>query len=139
MARPVVSAGPGGAATVEFCRTKGSTVKKLNSATDLFESIEVDLWGPTYSVRQPTRAIERKVQAIVEKMEAMPDDTADAELIDSLCDLLDVFLEPLPDEDGKKTHAKTVIRKMYQDEKIGLAHVEALFERISALRAERPT
>lgn len=114
-------------------------MKKLNAATDLFESIEVDLWGPTYSVRQPTRAIERKVAAVLEKIEAMPEDADDAEIIDQLCELLDVFLEPLPDADGKKTHAKTVIRKMYQDEKIGLAHVEALFERISALRADRPT
>lgn len=113
-------------------------MKTLNAATDLFESIEVDLWGPKFSVRQPTRAVEKKVAATLEAIEQLPENAEDKVVIDHLCDLLDVFLEPIPDEEGKRTHAKTIIRKMYSDEKIGLAHVEALFERISELRSERP-
>jgi hypothetical protein len=113
-------------------------VKTLNAATDLFESIEVDLWGPKFSVRQPTRSVEKKVATALKEIEQLPEDSDDKVVVDALCDLLDVFLEPIPDEDGKKTHAKTVVRKMYQEEKIGLAHVEALFEKISDLRAERP-
>jgi hypothetical protein len=113
-------------------------VKTINAATDLFESIEVDLWGPKFSVRQPTRAVEKKVQATLKEIERLPEDSDDKVVVDHLCDLLDVFLEPIPDEDGKRTHAKTIVRKLYADEKIGVAHVEALFERISDLRAERP-
>lgn len=114
-------------------------MKTLNAATDLFESIEVDLWGPKFSVRQPTRSVEKKVQATLEGIENLPEDASDDQVVEALCDLLDVFLEPIPDEDGKKTHAKTVVRNLYKEEKIGVAHVEALFERISELRSERPT
>lgn len=114
-------------------------MKTINVATDLFESIEVVLWdGEKYSVRQPTRAVEKKVQATLEEIEQLPEEADDKAVIDHLCDLLDIFLEPIPNEDGKKTHAKTVVRKAYADERIGVAHVEALFERISDLRAERP-
>lgn len=113
-------------------------MKTINAATDLFESIEVDLWGPKFSVRQPTRAVEKKVAATLEDIQNLPEDADDKVVVDALCDLLDIFLEPLPDEDGKKTHAKTIVRKMYADEKIGVAHVEALFEKISDLRTERP-
>lgn len=114
-------------------------MKTINAATDLFEAIEVDLWGPKFSVRQPTRSVEKKVQAALEAIENLPEDSDDKVVVDHLCELLDVFLDPIPDDDGKKTHAKTIVRKMYADEKIGVAHVEALFERISELRSERPT
>lgn len=114
-------------------------MKTLNAATDLFEPIEVDLWGPKFSVRQPTRAVERKVEEAFKALEALPEDAAEDTAIDALAELLNVLLEPIADEDGKKTHAKTVVKSKYKADEIGLGHVEMLFERISVLRAERPT
>jgi hypothetical protein len=114
-------------------------MKTLNAATDLFEVIEVDLWGPKFSVRQPTRAIERQAEEALKAVEALPDDANDDTSLEALAGLLDVILEPIPDADGKKVHAKTVIKQKYKTGEIGYAHVEALFDRIGALRAERPT
>ena len=113
-------------------------MKTINAATDLFPPFVVDLWGPTFSVRQPTRAVERKVQAALEEIENIPEDADDKVVVDALAELLDVLLEPLPDEDGKKTHAKTIVRKKYAAEEIGVAHIERMFELIAEQRAERP-
>lgn len=114
-------------------------MKTLNAATDLFEPIEVDLWGPKFSVRQPTRAVERKVEEAFKKLEGLDDDAGEDAAIDALAELLDILLEPIAGEDGKKTHAKTIIRQKYKADEIGYGHVEMLFERISTLRSERPT
>lgn len=114
-------------------------MKTLNAATDLFDPIEVDLWGPKFSVRQPTRAVERKVEEAFKKLEALDDEAGEDAALDALAELLDVLLEPIPDADGKKVHAKTVVRQKYKADEIGYGHVEMLFERISTLRSERPT
>jgi hypothetical protein len=114
-------------------------MKTLNAATDLFDPIEVDLWGPKFSVRQPTRAVERKVEEAFKNLEALDDEAGEDAALEALAELLDVLLEPIGDEDGKKIHAKTVVRQKYKADEIGYGHVEMLFERISALRSERPT
>ena len=114
-------------------------MKTLNAATDLFEPIEVDLWGPKFSVRQPTRAVERKVEEAFKSLESLDDEASEDAAIEALGELLNTLLEPIGDEDGKKVHAKTVILKKYKADEIGYGHVEMLFERISALRSERPT
>jgi len=113
-------------------------VKTINAATDLFEAVEVDLWGPKFSVVQPTRAVERKIVDALKSVEDIPDDADEDVIFDALAGILDLQLEPIPGEDGKKTRAKTVVKGLYKDGKIGIAHLEALFEVIASHRAERP-
>ena len=112
-------------------------MKTINAATDLFESIEVDLWGTKFSVRQPTRAFEKKINDLIESLGDVPEGD-DSVQLEHYCDILNIVLEPIPDENGKKTQAKTVLKKLYAEEAIGVAHVSALLDRISEYRAERP-
>ena len=114
-------------------------MKTINAATDLFETIEVDLWGTKFSVVQPTRAVERKIIEALKAVEEIPDDADEDAIFDALAGILDLQLDPIADEAGKKTRAKTVVKNLYKDGKIGIAHVEALFEVIATHRAERPS
>jgi hypothetical protein len=113
--------------------------QKINAATDLFKVIEVDLWGDSFVVRQPTRAVERKVEAAAKSLEALGEDAAPEDVIASMGDMLDAILEPVPNEEGKKRHAKTVVKEKYAADQIGFAHVEALLDSIAQARSERPT
>ena len=114
-------------------------MKTINAATDLFESVEVDLWGPKFSVVQPTRAVERKIIEALQSVEDIPEDADEDTVFDALAGILDLQLDPIPGEDGKKTRAKTVVKGLYKEGKIGIAHLEALFEVIASHRAERPS
>lgn len=114
-------------------------MKTINAATDLFETIEVDLWGTKYAVVQPTRAVERKIIDALKVVEEIPDDADEEVIFDALAGILDLQLDPIAGEDGKKVRAKTVVKALYKDGKIGIAHIEALFEVISTNRAERPS
>lgn len=119
--------------------------RKINAA-ELFEPVEIDLWGTKFGLREATRSIEA---SLAEKMEAMKnldvdEDASEAEQLEKslpiLLDMIDVMLEPLGDEDGKKSHAKTVLKKLYDDDKIGVSHIEALVNRLKEVAMEaRPT
>ncbi|HTU15634.1 MAG TPA: hypothetical protein VMF31_10575 [Solirubrobacterales bacterium] len=113
--------------------------KKLNAATDLFEIVEVDLWGPTYTLRQPTRKIERQMDEVLEQLEGLPADATDEQTLAAIAEVVNVLLEPVPDETGKKTAAKTVLKNKYKDESIGLGHVNQLFNGLMEMRSERPS
>jgi hypothetical protein len=113
--------------------------KKLVASTDLFDAIEVDLWGDNFVVRQPTRAVERKVEEAAKGLDEMDDGTTPEEVVAAMGDMLDAILEPVPNEEGKKRHAKTVVKERYAADQIGFAHIEALLDKIAQLRSERPT
>ena len=113
--------------------------QKISASTDLFSIIEVDLWGDNFTVRQPTRAVERKVEEAAKSLENLAEDAEGEEVIAAMGDMLDAILEPVPNDEGKKRHAKTVIKEKYAADQIGFAHVEALLDKIAQLRSERPT
>ncbi len=115
-------------------------MKTINVTTDLFEPIKVILWdGSEFSVVQPTRAVERKIVEALKAVEEIPEDADEEAVFDALAGILDIQLEPIPGEDGKKTRAKTIAKRCYKEEKIGIAHLERTFELISEHRAERPS
>ena len=114
-------------------------MKTINAATDLFESIEVDLLGAKFAVVQPTSAVERKIIDALKAVEDIPEDADEDTVFDALAGILDLQLDPIPGEDGKKTRAKTVVKNLYKEEKIGIAHLERMFEIIADQRAERPS
>jgi hypothetical protein len=113
--------------------------KKINASTDLFNAIEVDLWGDSFVVRQPTRAVERKVEEAAKSLDALEEDASSEDVIAAMGEMLDAILEPVPNEEGKKRHAKTVVKEKYAADQIGFAHVEALLDKIAQARSERPT
>lgn len=112
---------------------------KTITTTDLFEPINVELWGSKFRLREGTRTVEEKMQAQWEAFEQLPEDAPAKDSIEPLADLLDILLEPLGDEDGKKVAAKTVIKREYKADNIGLAHVIALCERMGEASGRRPT
>lgn len=109
------------------------------STADLFDEIHIDLWGTKFRQREATRTIEEKVSQQWDAFEALPDDTTKEEALEPLCDLLDVVLEPLGDEKGKKTKVKTVVKREYAADRIGFAHVLRLCERLGEANGVRPT
>lgn len=114
--------------------------KRLNAATDLFEPVVVDLWGPEYSLLQPTRVVEEKMEAAQEKLNNLPSDSTDEATFAAICEVIDVHLEPLPDNEGvKPPRAKTHLKKKYKDKEIGISHVMQLMDALVEMRSERPT
>lgn len=106
----------------------------ITAATDLFQPVEVELWGRTYTVTEPTRAVERKHQDALDAAEKLPDDASDEQFFDAEVEILDVLLEPAPVEDGKKLRAKTHLTQLYKQGKIGRGHVERLYMKIAEAR-----
>ena len=119
---------------------------KTISTSKLFEETHVDIEGDKFLLRQATRTVEekhRKLVRVLEDKEAedVGDGTdADAEIVAALLDmygdLLDIWLEPLGDS---KVHAKTLVKKAYKEDKIGLSHLRELSQQIAEAGSNRPT
>jgi hypothetical protein len=117
---------------------------------ELFDPIDIDLFGQVFRLRNSTRSLELKsadkMEELTEAFERIAEEELDeAEsrklLMPIYYDVLDLMLEPTEGEDGKKTHAKTAIKKAYDDDKIGLVAIRALVTEIAKAREEerRPT
>jgi hypothetical protein len=114
--------------------------RKTISVADLFDDVEINLWGDSkFRLRPRTRSIEEKVIAKQKEFEGLPEDTPPEDAIAPIAALLDILLEPVPEEGSKKVSAKTVIVREYKADKIGLSHVLALSERLVEVANERPT
>jgi hypothetical protein len=137
--------------------SKGRTI----TVAELFEPINIDFFGTVFPLRTPTRSREEKAQAkeaeledaneeIATRQEAFESDPdknpfTEAEareiIMPLFYDMLDLLLEPAETESGKTTHAKTVVKKAYDDDKIGLQTIQVLIDKIAQVRKEeqRPT
>lgn len=127
-------------------------MKKIEMA-ELFEPVEIGLWGQHYEVLLATKQIEGKVgQALTAVVAAdqMEPETAegatedelqvfsDAERlkkVDIYAAAIDTVLKPLDQDnngDGpsKAPRAKTHLVKLYKAGDIGLVHLEAAFEQV---------
>jgi uncharacterized protein with von Willebrand factor type A (vWA) domain len=113
--------------------------KTLNAATDLFEVVEVDLWGPKFSLNQPTRVVENNMEKALEALMEQPDDASDEDTFAAICEVIDALLTPIPDEEGKKSAAKTVLKAKYKAQEIGIGHINQLMEALMEERASRPS
>lgn len=118
-------------------------------AAELFDPIDIDLFGATFRLKTPTRsgeeALSDKETDLSEAMEKVADERLDERaarkvLMPIFYDMLDLMLEPNTDSD-KKLHAKTTVKKLYTEDKIGLTVIRALIAEIGNARAEerRPT
>jgi hypothetical protein len=114
--------------------------KTLDVATDLFEPVEIKLWGgEKYTLNQPTRVVERNMEKALEALMEQPDDASDEDTFAAICEVVDALLTPVPDEEGKKSAAKTVLKAQYKAEKIGIGHINQLMEVLMEERASRPS
>lgn len=124
---------------------------KTISIADLFDETLVNIEGDEFRLRHPTRSVEEKHRAKLREVEAIDTDALQKEVgedpvalekraaelnLEIYGDILDIWLEPLGE---KKVHAKTVVKKAYKDDKIGIAFVEELASRIGEAGQRRPT
>ena len=113
--------------------------KKLNAA-ELFETIEVNLWGEgEYRVREATRKVEAQLTEMEAKLDKLGDDIDDLgkeAQFDVFADMASAILVPVEGQ----VQAKTVLKKLYKADVIGLSHVMELLDRLTEIRREqRPT
>lgn len=114
-------------------------MKTLNASTDLFEPVELNLWGSKYSLLEPTRKVEKAVETAQKVVDDLSDDAPEEEQFAAIVGVVDEMLEPLPDEAGKKPpRAKTVLKGLFKQEKIGAGHVIKLMDALAEARTERP-
>lgn len=115
--------------------------RKLNAA-ELFDSLEIDLWGHVYTLRPVTRSVSARIDALQERAGELTGDDREGDattddLTGTLIELIDVMLQPVDDGDD----AGPLLRDMWDEDKLGLdwinAFVESLQEESAARR--RPT
>lgn len=120
--------------------------RKTIKAAELFDPVEVDLWGTMFRLREPTRSLEAKMEVKQSELGAAHEQTKDEQdedearkvMMPLFYDMLDLLLEP-SDHGEKKTHAKTVVKRKYEGDEIGLSHIFALVEKLGEAATERPT
>lgn len=116
---------------------------------ELFEPVDIDIFGTVFGLRVPTRSNEEKSAAKETELDEATESVQEKDLneiearkilMPLFFELLDLLLEPA-DEGEKKVHAKTIVKKLYDDDKIGLTTIRALITEIGNVRAEerRPT
>lgn len=145
---------------------------KEMSLADVFDTIKLNLMGPKYLMKPPTRSLEEKTEAWERKIEALAEpvqellregrtlqDAGDEEgaerkfaaadveakkslnrdaQVEALIEILDLALEPVDVPEGERPRsAKTVLRKLYKDDKIGKATLDSFFEQIKEAREEQ--
>ncbi len=119
------------------------------TVAELFEPVDIDIFGTVCSLRVPTRSTEEKTSTKEVELDEASQTVAELDLdeiearkvlMPLFFDLLDLMLEPA-EKDEKKVHAKTIVKKLYDDDKIGLGTIRALITEIAKVRAEerRPT
>lgn len=126
--------------------------KRTIKAAELFEPIDIDLFGTTFALRPPTKSTEEaqaakevELRDAFKKVEEEDLDEAEARklVMPIYYDLFEIILEPSEGEGGKKTHAKTVIKKLYEDDTpgFGFTGIQKLIGEIGEVRndEQRPT
>lgn len=116
--------------------------KKL-SAASMFDTLEVDLWGSEYTLRQITRSVAEKMveaQTTAAELQAKTidgEDTDPGEVATSLIRVIDIVLAPV----GDARPAGDVLTELWEADELGLdwltAFSQAIQEEANNLR--RPT
>ncbi len=109
---------------------------KTITAAELFEDVEVDLWGAKFRLREGTREVQIQLVEAQKRLEELPEDDPDL-AVEALTKVLDVLLEPLGDEDGKKVKAQTVIGRKWKANEVGLDRIAAIAEGIQSASEDR--
>lgn len=106
------------------------------SAAEIFETVEIDLWGNEYTLRQLTRSMSEKFSTAQKHISTLDENDTDG-VAHALIDLLDIILKPA--DDGQP--ASAVLTPMWDEDNLGLdwlnAFAQAVQEEAAARR--RPT
>lgn len=111
------------------------------TATEILDTLEVDLWGNIYNLREMTRTVSQKLtDAQARARETAVDQDGDQDAAaKALIDVLDILLEPKGEFAEKP--AGTMLGELWKTDKLGLdwlgAFAETLREESDARR--RPT
>jgi hypothetical protein len=113
-------------------------VSRKLSAADIFDTVEVDLWGNAYTLRTITKSVAGKLTHAQLSVQALDPETQDEnELARLMIELIDLLLEPA--ENTKA--AVDVLVPLWDEDKLGLdwltAFSRSLQEEAEARR--RPT
>lgn len=115
-------------------------MKRKLSAADIFDTLEVDLWGHLYTLRAITRSIVGKFEEAQKKAAELDADekTSDSEaLAAALIGIVDIVLEPV----GPIASAGELLTEQWEKDALGIdwltAFVDTLTEEAQARR--RPT
>jgi hypothetical protein len=112
--------------------TRPRTIK----AAELFDEVHIDLWGTKFRLKPMTRSLEKTASEEWEALENS-EETVEAALPEFLS-FIELLLEPIGDEQGKKTHAKTVIKRELEADNIGYIHVVEIARQVMTRGTERP-
>lgn len=106
------------------------------TAADLFDEVDVDLWGTEFRLREGTRSVQTKLATAQDAIKDIDETDPDA-MAAAVIALLDALLEPVANGDGKRTHAKTVLDKQWKADKLGLDRLLAISDQIQKAVEDR--
>lgn len=107
---------------------------------DIFEDVVIALDDHKFRLRDRTKSLGAKVDALEKRFDAVreDDDADEVQVTEVMIDLLDVFLEPVANgSDGTRTHAKTILAKAYKADRIGSDRIVSLVRFCQEKQAER--
>lgn len=109
-------------------------------AADLFDDIELDLWGNVFRLREGTRSVAIKLAKLQKAQDELADDEHDKQAA-SFADILDALLEPIASNGQKPATAKSVVMAKWKADELGLDRLVSLSNHIqtAALQRGRPT
>jgi hypothetical protein len=117
------------------------------NAAELFEPVEINLFGTVFKVREPTRDVEIKISDLSTELgealtkAAEQEESEEASRKDVLpiyYAIFDALLEPA-EVDGKKITGKAAVKELYDANTIGMSHMDGLVEKLRSVRQDRPT
>lgn len=112
--------------------------KRRLSAAEVFDEVEVDLWGEVFRLREITRSVSERIDTASKQAEEVGDEASGDEAAAALITVIDVLLEPV-NADG--VTAGELLRARWEDDTLGLdrlaAFAESMQEEAGARR--RPT
>ena len=110
--------------------------KKISLADLTGEAIEVDIFDHTYTVREVTRSVQKKLEGIDKKLIAVGKTDDSDKIVDVLVGGIAVLLAPT----NGAPDAKNVLLEAWKADKLSLGQINNLFEGIQDSSVEaRPT
>lgn len=99
---------------------------RIDMAT-LFEPFEIALSeGQEFVLREATLTAMERIEAAEDKVAEHQDGENKQAFADAVIALIDAYLEPVANGDGKKSYAKTILARQFKANEIGLDRLTRL-------------
>lgn len=103
------------------------------SATDIFDTVEVDLWGNAYTLRTITRSVGARLDDVKKKGEALEEGSAGDEAAEVMIEMIDILLEPGEDVQP----AGELLGGLWKNDELGADWLTAFATSLQEEAAER--